>query len=389
MKIALASDWFLPRIGGLELQMRDLAVELTAAGHRVEVIAATEGPSEVMGVPVHRIDASPLIAYGQLSWRPRVARDVERVLAQGGFDVVHCHSALSPLSLMAVRAARRLGLPTVFTEHSVMHGAGGVILSGVNRLNGWSQWPDVMTGVSSVVARGLSDLFGREVHVLPNGVTPDAWVASDHSRDPVRVLSVMRLTSRKQPLDFVRAIPRVLEQMPAGAAPRFVLIGDGPQRLRVLLEAKRLGVSKHLEFRGQLDRSDVRDALAETSVFALPTEKEALSIASLEALSSGVPVVAMSHGGVGDIVTHGETGYLADDPGEFARYIARLAADAALRRSMAERGPSVAERFAWPRVVARHLEIYDMAISVVARRRRGESLDARAEIGARAARPVG
>lgn len=385
MKIALASDWFLPRIGGLELQMRDLALRLIAAGHEVEVITATEGAPVVDGIPVHRIDARPLISYGQLSWRPKVARQVEARLVAGGYDVVHCHSALSPMSLMTSRAARRLGIPNVLTEHSVTHGAGGVIMGSTDRLTGWSRWPDVMTGVSSEVVAGLSSLFRRRVRVLHNGVDPADWHLADQDRTPVRVVTVMRMTPRKQPIDFIRAVPKVLAQVPKARRPEFVMIGDGPERARVLAEARRLGVLDAVHFTGLKDREAVRAELAASSVFALPTEKEALSIASLEALSSGLPVVAMGQGGVRDVVTHGETGFLAADADEFAGAIARLVVDDDLRRAMAARGPEAAHRFEWPAILERHVEIYELAITTVARRKRAAA--ARAE-RARAARAV-
>jgi len=368
MRVALVSDWFLPRIGGLELQMRDLALRLIEAGHEVEVITATDGPSEVEGIPIYRIDATPLISFGQLSWRPKVARAVRKRLKWGKFDVVHCHSALSPMSLMAARSAHRIGLPCVLTEHSVTHGAGGRIMSGSNRLTGWSRWPDVLTGVSSEVVSGLSALFPRRVRVLPNGVEPDDWLLSDQTRRQLRVLTVMRLVPRKQPIDFIRAIPRILQQVPEGRIAEFVVVGDGPERSRVKAEARRLGVLPLVRFTGRLDREAVRDEYGRASVFALPTEKEALSIASLEALASGVPVVAMNKGGVRDVVTHGETGFLAEDYTEFADSIVRLCMDDEMRRTMAARGPTAARRFSWVSVLERHLEIYEMAIAAKARR---------------------
>ena len=55
-KIAIVSDWYLPRIGGLELHLRDLARELNARGHTAHVITATPGPDELDGIRVHRLD---------------------------------------------------------------------------------------------------------------------------------------------------------------------------------------------------------------------------------------------------------------------------------------------------------------------------------------------
>jgi glycosyltransferase involved in cell wall biosynthesis len=94
-----------------------------------------------------------------------------------------------------------------------------------------------------------------------------------------------------------------------------------------------------------------------------------MSIATLEALSAGVPVVAMGTGGVSDVLDHGETGFLAQDAGEFAAHIARLLVDRPLREQMAAAATQRVDRFRWSRIVERHLELYDLATARVSAQR--------------------
>jgi glycosyltransferase involved in cell wall biosynthesis len=145
--------------------------------------------------------------------------------------------------------------------------------------------------------------------------------------------------------------------------PKFRLVGGGPEEARVRREAKKLGVEQHLEMLGWKPRPEVKEALAQSSVFVLPTSKEALSIATLEAMSAGLPVVAMNHGGVGDIIANGREGFLAADSDEFVRRIVDLVVDADLRRRMSEAGRARVRHFSWDSVIAAHIDAYQLAIT--------------------------
>jgi glycogen synthase len=377
MKIALICDWYLPRIGGLELHIRDLARELNARGHEAHVITSTPASEAAQFVGhgrhrggghdhfrVHRLPVK--LMPGLNTIRSRAAlQPLERVFKQERYDVVHCHTLLSPLSHAAAYVARRLGIPTVMTEHSVLRHYGMFALRALSTVTPYASWFDVFTAVSSFVAGDVRGSTGRdECLVLPNGIDPTEW--DGHRRGPhdeeLRVVSVMRMTKRKRPTDIVRAARRVLDALPAGyERPLFTFVGDGPERAPAEREAARLGLGDRVEFTGFRERSFVREILARSAVFVLPTRKEALSIASLQALSSGLPVVAMSHGGVGDIITHGREGFLADSPEEFADYIYQLVTNPTLRLRMRAAARHTVERFTWGRVIAQHVDCYRLA----------------------------
>jgi glycosyltransferase involved in cell wall biosynthesis len=369
LKIALICDWYTPRIGGLEMQMRDLARNLKVRGHEVHVITSTPAGADRApdSVPVHRLDLPLMPGLDVIRSRSALV-PLERVIADEGFDVLHCHTALSPLAHGGTYLGRKLGIPSVMTEHSVLRGVGGMALRALNRLVPWASWPDVLSGVSRYVKGELQQVTGRtDVEVLPNGVHPKEWLTAHpagRADDVLRIVSTMRLTRRKRPIEIVRAIPKVLERLPGGVRPKFCIIGGGPEEARVRREARRLGVEAHLELPGWQPRPQVKDWLSRSSLFILPTSKEALSIATLEALCAGLPVVALDHGGVGDIVVDGREGFLARSSDEFIDRIVRLASDRVLRRRMAQASRAHVDRFSWDVVIARHLQLYRHAMAL-------------------------
>jgi glycosyltransferase involved in cell wall biosynthesis len=364
-KIAIISDWYLPRIGGLELHLRDLARELNARGHEAHVITATPGPQELDGIKVHRLDV-PLMPGLDTIRSKKALRPLEALLRREQYDIIHSHTALSPLSMGGAYLAKKLGIPSVMTEHSVLRGAGLALLSTLHKIWGWADWPDMLTAVSHYVARDMQDVSGRkDVYVLPNGINPRDWKPHNPpapgEKVPLRVTTVMRFTKRKRPHDVIRAIPKIQAKLPPDVRPIFTLVGDGPERAHVEREIARLGVGEQVELTGFKPRHEIREILARSSLFILPTSKEALSIATLEARCCGLPVVAMNHGGVGDLIKHGREGFLANTRAEFIDHIAEVVADAELRRRMSEATRRSLDWFAWDSVIAQHMHVYRLA----------------------------
>jgi glycosyltransferase involved in cell wall biosynthesis len=375
MKVAIVCDWYLPRIGGLELHIRDLARELNARGHEAHLVTSTPADQaaqfigmshrarEADAFPVHRLDVRLIPGLNIVG--PGAVAPLEALLRREKFDVVHAHTLLSSLAHAGCYVAQKLGLPSLVTEHSVLRDWGVRGLRTLDRIKRWSAWPTLLTAVSSYVAEDVRAASGRaECLVLPNGIDLAEWDGSRSRPEELRVVSVMRMTRRKRPVDIVRAARRVIDRLgnlPQDKMPQFMIVGDGPEKRAAEREIDRLNLRAHVELTGWRERPFVRDLMARSAIFVLPTIKEALSIASLQALASGLPVVAMSLGGVGDIIQHGREGFLAATPEEFADCILRLVTDAPLRDQMRRDARETLEGFTWDRVIERHVECYQLA----------------------------
>src|SRR5262245_39143169 len=150
-KIALLADWYLPRCGGLELHLCDLAERLRRRGHAVHVITATPGPHVWAGIPVHRLAVARAPRYG-FACTPSVAWRVREVIERGGFDLVHAHgSIIGPTAFGGAYVAQRMGVPTVLTFHSVMQHLEPALYL-VDALCGLSRWRVAFSCVSEAVA---------------------------------------------------------------------------------------------------------------------------------------------------------------------------------------------------------------------------------------------
>lgn len=366
MRVALVCDWFLPRLGGIELHLRDLALALRRTGIDARVVTTTRGPDLVDGVPVHRLPARLAPGSG-VALDPRTPGWLRALLRDEQFDVVHAHaSVVSPVAYAGALAGARAGLPSLLTFHSMLHRS-AFLLGASEALFGWARERVLLSAVSSVVAaqatRWIPD---AGVGILPNGVDVEYWRAlpSVAAADEVSFVTAMRLSRKKRAASLLRAFAGAVQFAAGTPAMRLVMAGDGPDRGALARHAAELGIGHLVELPGQLSRDDLRVLYARSHAFVLPSERESFGIAALEARAAGLPVIAMLAGGARDFIRQGVDGLLARSERELSRCIARLAIDAPFRAYVSRHNRASPPPYDWSAVAAIHQRYYGAAAAL-------------------------
>ena len=183
--------------------------------------------------------------------------------------------------------------------------------------------------------------------------------------------TVGRLQAVKDQITLVRAFARVRQQGGAAAqALRLLIAGDGPLRGEVEAEIRRAGLGDVVWLAGE--RKDVADVMRSLDMFVLPSRTEGISNTILEAMASGLPVIATAVGGNAELVVPGDTGALVPpaNPDAIADELMCYAADAALRHRHGAAGRQrVAQSFSLDAMVARYTALYAGLLSPCATRR--------------------
>lgn len=364
LKIGLLCDWYLPRRGGIEFHLHDLALQLMQQGHHVDVITPTPGDENIDGVTVRRIRA-PLFPFHRFIWTPAAFRQLLPILRRREYDVVHCHvSCVSPFAYGGAYLCQKLKLPTVVTFHS-FPGLFFHVLSRINHLIHWSEWPVVFSAVSRKLAVNIRAMGVKKVVTAPNGVDPTPWRRSAKVRDQnsIQIVSVMRLCIRKRPHALIKIIAGLRDQIPSHISLKVKIAGEGYMRGVVDWLIRRFKLEDTVEMLGYQPRSVIREVLARSDVFVLPSILESFGISALEARCAGLPVVAMQQGGIGEFVEHGRAGFLVGTDQEMLRRLVQLVCDADLRLKMDRYNQEHPPIISWTGVVARHLDLYKKAIS--------------------------
>ena len=376
MRLLLVTDQYAPMVGGVPVVTRALATGLAARGHQVTVLAPGPGPrraaSDDRGARIRSPGSFrwPWYADMRVAWPwPRA---VQAAIAAAAPQVVHIHSPVV-LGVLARRVAERNGAPVVYTNHYLpanVRTAGGSaaplldgsfyswIVGFANRCRYVSA--PTATALALLRERGLTAPSG----VVSNGV--DLAVFRPGPADPALraryglpagpplILAVSRLSGEKR-LDVLLAAAARMR----GAA-TLAIAGTGPRESRLRALAGRLGLHHRVAFLGHVPDADLPGLYRLADVFAIASEAELQSLATLEAMASGLPVVAADAGALGELVGHGRTGLLFP-PGRadrLAECADRLAADQAGRRRMGTEGRRTAAGHARAGTLAQWEAVY-------------------------------
>lgn len=370
MRVAIVTESFFPQVNGVTNTVRHVVDRLLERGHDVLVVAPAPGLSVYRSAPVVRVRSVAMPGYRSFPiGLPDAA--VERALADFRPDLVHLASPIA-LGAVGLRAARRLGLPTVAVYQTDIGGFarqyGVRAESAVGRWVGRIHRRATRTLVPSRASRDqLAALGVTDVHLWGRGVALDLFGPQHRLPDlnarwtgreagSLAIGYVGRLAPEKQ--------VRRLQEVGTVPGTRLVVVGDGPSRAsleRQLPQAK---------FTGMLRGRDLAQVFASLDAFVHTGEAETFCQTVQEAQASGVPVVAPAVGGPLDLVEHGRTGLLYDPskPSSLRDTVAALVGDVELRRTLATAGLAAVQGRTWAAVVDELIELHYGAVLLPERR---------------------
>ncbi len=375
LRIAVVTETWPPEVNGVAVALAQLVTALRRLGHEIQLVRPRQTPGDaVVGPQEGEVLTSgmPIPRYPHLRMGLPCRRRLARVWTQHRPDIVHVATE-GPLGWSALQAARALRLPitsdfrTNFHAYSTHYGVGWLrepILGYLRQFhNGCGR-----TMVPTEALR--AELEGCGLHrlaVVARGVDTErfdprrrsvamrhAWGVGDDSQ-PV-VLYVGRLAAEKNLGVLASAFAAVQAAVPDA---RFVVVGDGPARdaLQAACPAA--------HFAGQRHGTDLATCYASADVMLFPSCTETFGNVTVEAMASGLPVVAFDHAAAGQLIRSGHNGMLAPwaDVGAFTRAAIELTADAARRRRLGRAARDTVMPLAWSAIAMRVEAILRQVIS--------------------------
>ena len=375
MKVGLVSPYDFATAGGVNDHVRHLAVELQKLGHETRIF----GPSSRSDVGVEAarfyrigtpiaIPANDSVARITLSFH--LADRVAAIIAEERFDVLHFHEPLMPalpMTMLRMSTTANVGTFHAFARSNVGYYYGRPLLQPY--LAQLHRAIAVSEPARDFVTRYFPEYPMR---VIPNGIDVDVYKPGHapirHLRDDnVNILFVGRLEKRKGLGDLLRAYRSMSARLPQT---RLIIVGDGP--LRGKLESY---VSRHhlpnVILAGFVPDTVKPRYYASADIFCAPaTGAESFGIVLLEALASGLPVVATEVPGYMSVLEPGRDRVTVPTKSwrELAASLVVLARDPDLRRRLGGYAVEKARRYSWPAVASEVVDVYHEARRAVARR---------------------
>jgi glycosyltransferase involved in cell wall biosynthesis len=341
LKILIGADTFAPEINGSATFAASLAGGLAQRGHEVRIVAPS-GHTGGQGEFVERHGGADVLVYRLRSWRWRphpwyrfalpwrIQANSAKILDEFKPDVVHFQSnivvgrGLSQQGLK--RGIRVIATNHVMPENLLEHSKLPPFLYPAYIKYSWWDADRVYGRAEAMTTptRRAADYLEQNTHLkgvlaISCGIDASNYTASFAPRTSNKIVFLGRVTAEKQIDKLIRAMAKLDPSLDA----TLEIVGGGEKVDELTALAKTLGIADRVKIAGYATDEYVRETLTNASVFAMPSIAELQSIATMEALASGLPVVAANAMALPHLVHDGENGYLFE-PGDVDAFAARL-----------------------------------------------------------------
>ena len=368
-------------VGGSGIVATELAKMLARRGHEVRLIS-NEPPFRLgdfqAGLAFHAVQTPGYPLFREPQYLISLANKIVEVARECNLDIIHAHYAVphataAYLARQILAASPARGVPRVITT---LHGTDVTLIGSDPSYSETAAFSiDQSDGVTAVSKSLRDDTFSQlpvraDIRVIPNFLdcayhkrTFEKTLADRYSRnDPETklVIHVSNFRPVKRAEVVVDIFRRIRERLPA----RLLLVGDGSDLPAACRRARDYGLASDVEALGEQEL--VVPLLSIADLCLLPSAQESFGLAALEAMACEVPVVASRVGGLPEVITHQETGFLhdPDDSEAMATSAIQLLTDEMLHKRIVERGWQVVhEKFCAETIVPQYEAYYEEVLS--------------------------
>ena len=374
LRIALASDWYYPKVGGVAVHMHDLAINLRKLGHEVDIVTnpgVTGKEDELKDAGIGLVKIPGLVFRDSWVNGTVIAKNASYLIPFAKkYDVIHGQHAFTPLALKFVAAGRKVGAATVLTTHSINF-ENSLFLRLLARITfPYYKYqlsnPHRIIAVSRAAKKFIKRFTKVPVEIIPNGVNTemfkDGWekeeLKDEFGFEGEVVLYVGRIDPRKGLEVLIKAMNAVDGTL--------VVAGAGKNLSKMMSVAEAVGVRNKVRFLGYVSYDRLPRLYGASDVFVLPSVSEAFGIVLLEAMASGVPVIGTRVGGIPEIIDGCGLLVPPNDPSALADAINSVINNQHLAAKLGRLGKSKIDRvYSWRRVVERILSVYTEVLDEV------------------------
>ena len=372
MHICMLTDYFLPHLlGGTEKVTYELGKQLVRKGCQVTVVTLNtdrvEDYSRIEGMNIYRLPAISVtkLIGAQLTLSPLALFGVHRIVEKVRPDIIHAHNLYFQLTMVAPFIKRLMHVPLVTTLHLPKMVYNRILLDSLIGVYKWVvgdlviRSSDKLIAVSRTVMKHVIEDLGTpssKIVVIPNGVDMGVYLPNAQRGKDIIVTYIGRLIANKGPHFLVQAAPDILKNHPEV---HFYIIGDGPLKDKLIKDVMFRKLEDRFHFFGSVP--DVLPFLRASTVFVRPSLTEGMSLAVLEAMACGLPIVASDVEGNAEIVENAVNGCLVPpaDSKALAEAVGFLLGNREVANTMGKNARKTAERlYDWKRIAEQTLEVY-------------------------------
>jgi len=368
MRVAIIVSAFPPnKLGGTEIATYNIAMHLARNGHEVHVITTDERMSSICpewGFYVHRIFHRNIRFVGVVSFWCEIFLRLQRIDP----DIVHVQSF--SIGIPAVISRKILRKPYVVWGRGSDIYTPWMFKDQISRLV--IKNADAVIALTDDMKEKMVKIYNKHVYVIPNGIDFSKFnnLSREDAKKRLKIKKYETIITFVGTLRDIKGVEYLVKAIKIIICKNknimLMLIGDGNEKEKLKTLIEKLNLEKHISFVGKVKNEEIPLYMAISDVFVLPSLSEGFPNVVLEAMASGLPIIASSVGGVPGIITDGENGFLVEprNPEQIAKNVFLLLKDSLLRNKISQNNKEKAKDYSWENVVLQLEEVYRNCINV-------------------------
>lgn len=310
-----------PTVGGSGVVATELGKMLAEKGHEIHFISSSlpfRLKKMYHNIYYHQVEVNQYSVFQYPPYDIALASKMAEVIQRENLDLLHVHYAI-PHAVCAILAKQmsRKDVKIVTTLHGTDITVLGYDASLTDSIRFGIEESDIVTAVSHSLIMETNDLIkpNKRIEAIYNFVDERVYhkVSSDHLRNEYGVspnekviIHVSNFRPVKRVQDVVKSFAKIVDKIPA----KLLLVGDGPEISLINRLAEELHIRNRVLFLGKQD--NLEELYSISDLMLLLSEKESFGLVALEAMACGVPVIGTNVGGIPEVISDGETGYICE-----------------------------------------------------------------------------
>lgn len=365
MNIGLFTDTYYPQINGVATSVLMLKENLEELGHEVYVFTTTDPKASGKEINVYRVPSIPFVSSRRLGmfYNHRLAKLIRRA----DLDIIHTHTEFS-LGIFGREMARELKIPFLHTYHTIYEDYTHYIIKAVAlesiakmaarkiSINFCNSANAVIVPTKKVEELLLSYGVKKNIFIIPTGIRLDKFSKYNYKYDKIQnlrttlgiganekcLLYVGRVSKEKNIEEILIAMKFYLKYR---KNVKFVIIGDGPEKSNLENMAKEIGIKQQTMFIGEKSWDEIGMYYQIGDAFISASQSETQGLTYIEALASGLPVVAKADECLEDVVQNDVNGYTFYNQEEFLQFLDFVLFDDLLRENLSRGAVRTVKKF--------------------------------------------
>lgn len=380
MHIGIFTDCYMPQINGVVTSIQILEEELRKLGHRVTVVTVKVPGLEEESENILRIPSVPFSRWSEFRLGIPIYNETYRKIRKLGLDVIHTQTEFT-VGIIGKHMAAVMDIPLVHTYHTMYEDYTHYVF---DHKYGKKLLRRLITTTSKLYVRKYDRIIApsaktlealrsygvvADIRIVPTGIDIQKFKRSTDGlsqkvlrqrygieADDYLMLSLGRVSKEKSVDVLIEQMPQIVEAIPRA---KLLIVGDGPYRSDLESLVKKLKLSEHVVFAGQVPFGEVSSFYSAADLFVNASKSETQGLTIIEAMASDLPLVVYDDLNVEGIVIHGVTGRLFKDNDALAKQIVLAYRNSDATQRMTENAIEMVQNLSKEKFALKVEEIYD------------------------------